>query len=181
MHGLDAGAGDARAPRRASSLRWRSPVRSRPDPATWDFRLDGFTIGSGSTDADTFIYRLSGGSTDQSEVGPVNQGVFLTTGNGSHYGNSIAVQVKACKSYPEATLCSPDWSPAFTLGVPVNNSQPGGLQSVVTEEGLFDWAGYWTWGSLPSGAGYSGVSYSCGPMTTARRPPNARPAAVCSA
>ena len=40
----------------------------------------------------------------------MNQGVFLTTGNSSHYGNTVAVQVKACKSYPEATLCSPNWS-----------------------------------------------------------------------
>ncbi len=52
------------------------------------------------------MYRLIGGSTDQSENGPVDPDVYLTTGNGSHYGNSVAVQVKACKSYPEATLCS---------------------------------------------------------------------------
>jgi hypothetical protein len=32
----------------------------------------------------------------------------------------------------------------------------------VTDQGLFDWTGYWTWGSLPSGAGYSSVGYSCG-------------------
>ncbi len=150
------------APGTVSAVSTSGPIQT--GPGTWDFRLDGYTIGSGSTDADTFAYRLSGGSTDQSEIGPVDRGVFLTTGNGSHYGNPIAVEVKACKSYPEATLCSPSWSAPFPLGVPVNNSTPGGLQSVETDDGgLFDSTGYWSWGSLPSGPGYSGVSVSCGP------------------
>jgi hypothetical protein len=150
------------APGIVSSVSTAGPLQT--GPSTWDFRLDGYTIGSGSTDADTLAYRLIGGTTDQSESGVVNPGVYLTTGNGSHYGNSIAVQVKACKSYPEATLCSPDWSPAFGLGVPVNNSTPGGLESVVTDDsGLVDSTGYWTWGSLPSGAGYDAVSATCGP------------------
>jgi len=76
----------------------------------------------------------------------------------------VSVQVKACREYAEATLCSPDWSPAFGLGVPVNNSVPGGLESVVTDDGsLIDTTGYWGWGSLPSGPGYAGVSATCGP------------------
>ena len=150
------------APGVVTSVSTAGPIQT--GPATWDFRLDDYAIGSGSTDADTFMYRLIGGTTDQSESGVLNKGVYLTTGNGSHYGNSIAVQVKACKSYPEAVLCSPNWSPAFALGVPVNNSTPGGLESVVTDEGgLFDSTGYWTWGSLPSGAAYNAVSVSCGP------------------
>jgi hypothetical protein len=150
------------APGTVSAVAVAGPIST--GVATWDFRLDGYTIGSGSTDADTFVYRLIGGSTDQSANGPVNQGVFLTTGNGSHYGNAVAVQVKACKAYPEATLCSVNWSPSFALGVPVNNATPGGLQSVVTDDsGLFDSTGYWSWGSLPSGPGYAGVSVSCGP------------------
>lgn len=149
------------APGTVSAVATSGPIQT--GPGTWDFRLDGYTIGSGSTDADTFVYRLLGGSTDQSEKGPVNQGVFLTTGNGSQYGNSIAVQVKACKSYPEATLCSANWSGSFPLGVPVNNSTPGGLQAVVTENGgLVDASGYWAWGSLPSGANYGGVTVACG-------------------
>ena len=95
----------------------RRPARCRASPATWDFRLDGFTIGSGSTDADTFSYRLIGGDDRPvAERRPVDPGTLLTTGNGSHYGNSLSVQVKACKAYPEATLCSPDWSPSFPLG-----------------------------------------------------------------
>jgi len=90
---------------------------------------------------------------------------MLTTGNGSQYGNDIGVQVKACKAYAEATLCSANWSPTFHLGVPVNNSVPGGLTAVVTDDGhgLLDAKGYWGWGSLPSGAGYTSVGFSCGP------------------
>lgn len=152
------------APGAVSAVSTAGPVPS--SPSTWDFRLDGFTIGSGSTDADTFIYRLIGGSTDQSETGPVAPGSLLTTGNGSHYGNDLSVQVKACKQYPEALLCSADWSPVFPLGgVAVNNAIPGGLQSVVTDEGSppLHQVGYWVWGSLPSGPGYSGVSVTCGP------------------
>lgn len=150
------------APGPVSAVSAAGPLQT--GPGTWDFRLDGFTIGSGSTDADTFVYRLIGGSTDQSQSGVQSPGSFLTTGNGSQYGNSVSVQVKACKAYPEATLCSVDWSPAFPLGVPVNNSTPGGLQAVVTDDGsVLAPAGYWIWGSLPSGSGYSGVGYSCGP------------------
>jgi hypothetical protein len=138
------------------------PVSS--SPTTWDFRLDGVTIGSGSTDIDSFQYRLIGGSTDQSVVGPVGFPSLLTTGNGSHYGNALSVQVRACKQYPEALLCSPDWSPVFDLGgVAVNNSTPGGLQAVLVSQDLLGSTGYWSWGSLPSGSGYSSVTATCGP------------------
>ena len=150
------------APGTVSSVSVAGPIQT--GTGTWDFRLDGYAIGSGSTDADTFVYRLIGGTTDQSEIGPVGLGRFLTTGNGSHYGNAVAVQVKACRSYPEAVLCSPNWSPSFALGVPIDNSTPGGLQSVETgNDGLLDSTGYWTWGSLPSGPGYDGVTVTCGP------------------
>ncbi|MEO8262756.1 MAG: Ig-like domain-containing protein [Pseudolysinimonas sp.] len=150
------------APGIVSAVSTAGPVAS--SPSTWDFRLDAFTIGSGSTDADTFIYRLIGGNTDQSEVGPVGPGTLLTTGNGSQYGNTLSVQVKACKTYPEGTLCSADWSPVFALGgVAVDNSVPGGLQAVLVSQDLLDSTGYWSWGSLPSGPGYGGVSATCGP------------------
>lgn len=151
------------APGIVTAVSTAGPVSS--SPSTWDFRLDGFAIGSGSTDADRFQYRLVGGSTDQSASDVVAPGTLLQTGNGSHYGNVLSVQVKACKAYPEATLCSPNWSASFPLGgVAVENSVPGGLQSVVTEDGgLLDARGYWSWGSLPSGPGYTSVSVTCGP------------------
>ncbi|CAN5316816.1 Ig-like domain-containing protein [soil metagenome] len=151
------------APGQVGSVGTSGPISS--GTGTWDFKLDSFSIRSGSTDADQFVYRLVGGSTDQSQFGPVNPGALLTTGNGSQYGNSVGVQVKACKAYLEATLCSADWSTTFPLGVPVNNSVPGGLTHVVTDDGggLLDTTGYWSWGSLPSGPGYSGVNVDCGP------------------
>jgi hypothetical protein len=33
----------------------------------------------------------------------------------------------------------------------------------VVSQDLLDSTGYWAWGSLPSGADYSGVSVTCGP------------------
>ena len=158
------------APGTVTAVSTAGPVQT--SPSTWDFRLDGFTIGSGSTDADTFQYRLSGGDTDQSVTGPVSPGTILTTGNGSHYGNALSVQVKACKAYPEGTLCGPAWSNTFSLGgVAVSNSTPGGLQSVVTpSDELLGASGYWSWGSLPSGSGYAGVSATCGSHDDASTP-----------
>jgi hypothetical protein len=151
------------APGVVSAVSTSGPLQS--SPSTWDFRLDGFSIASGSDDADQFTYRLIGGDTDQSATGPVDPGTLLTTGNGSHYGNQLSVQVKACKKYPEGTLCSPSWSPVFPLGgVAVNNSTPGGLQAVVTDDDqVLTTSGYWSWGSLPSGDGYTSVTVSCGP------------------
>jgi hypothetical protein len=151
------------APGTVSAVSTAGPVQT--SPSTWDFRLDGFTIGSGSTDADKFRYRLIGGDTDQSASGIKSPGAILTTDNGSHYGNSLSVQVKACKEYPEGTLCSANWSDSFSLGgVAVNNSTPGGLRTEVTEsDDVLGSSGFWAWGSLPSGAGYSNVDVSCGP------------------
>jgi len=66
------------------------------------------------------------------------------------------VQVKACREYPEATLCSAEWSAEFALGVPVRNSTPGALDFDST---LFEPA--WRWTSIPEGAGYDAVAYRC--------------------
>lgn len=150
-------------PGRVSSIGYSGPLAS--GTGTWDFRLDSFSIGSGSTDADTFSYRLIGGTTEQGEHGIAGPGTTLTSSNGSHYGNTIGVQVRACKTYPEATLCSAEWSQTFPLGVPVNNFTPRDLGTVVADDGggLLDSTGYWSWTALPSGAGYTSVSYSCGP------------------
>jgi hypothetical protein len=150
------------APGDISSISVSGPIPS--SGSTWDFRIDDYAIGSGSTDADMLQYFLIGGSTDQSVSAIVPKGTLLTTGNGSQYGNTVQVAVKACKVYAEATLCSPDWYTSGALGVPVNNSTPGGLQSVVVDDsGLLDSTGYWSWGSLPAGPGYGGVGVSCGP------------------
>ncbi|WP_395640393.1 Ig-like domain-containing protein, partial [Pseudolysinimonas sp.] len=122
----------------------------------FDARLTGYTIGSGSTDADLFMYRFTAGA-EGSESGVVPLGSFLTAG-GTQYGNPVSVQVKACRAYPEATLCSADWSPAFALGIPVRNSEPTGL---VHEADVL--SGAWQWLQPPGPASYAAVDYRCTP------------------
>jgi hypothetical protein len=120
----------------------------------YDARLGSYVIASGSTDADLFIYRFtSGAEGSESDILPL--GSFLTAG-GTQYGNPVTVQVKACRAYPEGTVCSAAWSPDFGLGVPVHNATPGGL--------VFDAAllsGAWSWTSAPAAASYESVSYRC--------------------
>ncbi len=128
----------------------------------WDYRLDGFTMEAGS-DADSFRYRLSGGSVDGGEYGPRAVGSLLETSNNSQYGENVSVAVKACRQYPEITLCSADWSEAFPLGVPVRNSELGGL--VFTHEPFGTPVdplakGLYSWSSSPTG-NYESVTFSC--------------------
>ena len=136
-------------------------THSGPVPSgdgTWDFRIDGFAIASGSTDADHFEYKYTTGA-EGSVHGPFEPGTgdaVLGTNDGSQYGHVVGVAVKACKSYAEGTLCSADWSSEFILGTPVNNSVPGALTATAT--GPF--AGDWSWGSSPVGD-YTSMQYSC--------------------
>jgi len=125
------------------------------DNEYFDFRLDSFVIASGSTDADQFMYRFVAGA-DGSESPVVDLGSFLVAGS-TQYGNNVTVQVKACRAYPEATLCSPDWSTDFPLGVPVHNSTPGGLDF---ESDSILGGGVWSWTSIPAGA-YDAIEYRC--------------------
>jgi hypothetical protein len=125
------------------------------DNEYFDFRLDSFVIASGSTDADQFMYRFVAGA-DGSESGVTSLGSYLVAGS-THYGNNVAVQVKACRAYPEATLCSTDWSIDFPLGVPVHNSTPGGLDF---EPDSILGGGIWSWTSIPAGA-YDAIEYRC--------------------
>jgi hypothetical protein len=132
---------------------------------TWDFRLDGYTIGSGSTDSDKFEYRLVGGSVASEIGGPLSAGNFLTTTNGSQYGQDVSVQVKACQQWPEVLLCSDNWSVPFHLGVPVQNGDAGVTFSHDPYTGtLTPTQGAWSWSSWPASApgSYTSVTYSCG-------------------
>ena len=124
---------------------------------TWDYRIDGFTIASGSTDADKFEYEYTTGA-EGSVHAPVSPGTngILTTTDGSQYGHVVGVAIKACKAYPEGTLCSANWSSEFTLGTPVNNTVPGALTATPTGPA----SGDWSWGSSPTGA-YDSMQYSC--------------------
>jgi large repetitive protein len=140
----------------------------------WDFRINGVTIGSGSTATDSFEYQLSGGSVDGSVYGPVDPGSFITTTNNSQYGNDISVQVKACERYNDATVCSDDWSAVFELGVPVANSDLPGLAFSHPDFNLLGPAvdGTWSWtAGLPLGS-YDTITYSCGDGTQTLDPAN---------
>ncbi|MCU1551494.1 MAG: tandem-95 repeat protein [Glaciihabitans sp.] len=139
---------------------------SGPSPSgtnTWDFRLNDFTIASGSTDADGFEYRLSGGSVEGGVHGPSTAGAFLLADNGSQYGQDISVEVKACRQFPEGLFCSANWSAPFHLGVPVRSTDLGSL--AFTHDPFqpvgAGTPGSWSWTSSPNGA-YDSITYSCG-------------------
>ncbi|MEO5535164.1 MAG: Ig-like domain-containing protein [Pseudolysinimonas sp.] len=132
------------------------PSLNGTDDEFFDFRLNGFTIASGSTDADMFSYRFTDGTTDGSQSAVLSPAAFLTAGT-SQYGHPVTVEVKACRAYPEGTLCSADWSADFALGVPVRNSTPGGLQF---DGGILGSGDGWSWTSIP-GPGYDAVAYRC--------------------
>jgi hypothetical protein len=130
----------------------------------WDFRLDGVSIGSGSTATNLFVYQLSGGSVDGSTYGPLAYSSFITTTNNSQYGNDISIQVKACEQYSDSTICSDDWSPVIDLGVPVANTDLPGLAFSHPDFNPLGPAvdGTWTWtAGLPLGS-YTTISYNCG-------------------
>ncbi|PRY69618.1 hypothetical protein B0I08_102295 [Glaciihabitans tibetensis] len=134
--------------------------------STWDIRLDDFVITRGSTDASSLIYRLGGGTVEGGESGPITPGGFFVSSNGSHYGQDLTVQVKACANYPEYSVpvCSADWSAPLPLGVPVNNTTLGSLSATVNEPEIdpgLPATGSYSWASSPRGR-YDSVSYSCG-------------------
>lgn len=142
-----------------------APAERTPGVA-WDYRIDAAT--ADGAPVDNIVYRLSGGSVDGGESGIVPVGTFLTRPNMSHYGNRISVQVKACRSYGELTLCSTDWSAPFEVGVPVMNSALVGLDRSETVPGTDETPGTarWTWSGSPNGS-YQSVRYSCdGGVTT---------------
>jgi hypothetical protein len=149
-------------PGTVSSIDAEGPVPNGTN--TWDFELDDFTINSGSTDADSFEYQLIGTGVDGETRGPLDVPAILDTPNNSQYGVDVSVVVKACKQYPEVTLCSADWSKVFHLGVPVSNTQLGGLSFSHDDFGTLadpPVNGTWTWTSSPDGD-YKSITYSCG-------------------
>lgn len=131
----------------------------------WDIRLTEIDIASGYSEATSVVYRLSGSGVEGSVHGPVDIGSFLESSNGSHYGSSLSVQVKACTSYPEYNdpVCSTDWSSAIQVGTPVENTDLRALTATIDPEDEGDDApgGVWSWTASPDGA-YSTVTYRCG-------------------
>ena len=130
-------------------------IGERVDDEFHDIRLTSFAIASGSTDADKFVFRFASGA-DGSQSGLQPLGSFLTAGT-SHYGHVVTVQVKACREYPEATLCSTDWSAPFPAPMAVWNRVPGELEH---DANLLN--GEWRWTTTPgTGLGYDAVHYRC--------------------
>jgi hypothetical protein len=127
----------------------------------FDSRVTAFTIGSGSTDADLIQYQFVDGITEGGVSGVVPLGSFLTA-NATQYGHDAIVQIKACRAYPEATLCSADWSPAQPVGMPVRNSEPTGLDFDAELLG-----GTWSWLQPPGPGGYPAIDYRCSPGNSA--------------
>ncbi|MFT4029095.1 MAG: Ig-like domain-containing protein [Protaetiibacter sp.] len=143
---------------------------------TWDYRITALEIASGSSDVDSFQYRLAGGTTDGSEYSGV-PGVDFLTASGTQYGNQITVQLKGCKQYPEVQLCSSDWSSAFTVGRPVSITMTGlqAVETVAPVTSLSPGEGYWSWTGAPVVAsdgvpGYDAVSITCGSADDASTP-----------
>ncbi len=154
------------APGDVTAISLTGPLSSGND--TWDYRVAGLTIASGSADVDGFQYRLAGGTVDGSEYSGTPGAGYLAAG-GTQYGNVVTVRVKACKQYPEVRLCSANWSPAFEVGRPIAVRLTGlrAIETTAPEEGVSTGEGYWSWTSGPvvasGGApGYDEVVYSCG-------------------
>ncbi|MGV8876597.1 MAG: Ig-like domain-containing protein [Rhodoglobus sp.] len=133
-------------------------------PAANGTRFD-FTITSaqmGNTQlavADKFYYRLSGASVPSSVLGPVSLGAFLTAPGGQHYGSSVTVEVRACRSYGSNTTCQKTWSAPFTLGIPVDPAV--GTLTFTPDSASPAGSGTFSWLNWPTG-NYESVLYRCG-------------------
>ncbi len=129
-------------------------------PTTWDFTLDGGTIGGSTpiTGEYSLYYRLSGTTVPSTEYGPVSLGAFLTA-EGQQYGQAISVAVRACRTYASGPVCQPTYSANFTVGTPVAPSISGlkfvSDGNVLANNGTFSWLGW------PTGS-YDAIEFSCG-------------------
>jgi hypothetical protein len=136
-------------------------VGPSPNGATFDFVVTGGSMsGTPITSDFTLIYRLSGGSVQGGESGPVSLGSALTA-NGTQYGQTISVEARACRTWDSTPVCQTTWSAPFLLGVPVDPrllTDPSFTQLDPDDprnDGTFAWLG------LPVGA-YEAISVACG-------------------
>jgi hypothetical protein len=130
--------------------------------ATFDFALTGASIGTPLSGGYTFYYRLQGDQVPSTEYGPVTFGALLTA-EGQQYGRNISVQLRACRTFPDAvSACQSSWSAAFPLGMPVDPRIHGFAFTPVNNPlDPTDPSGTFTWTGWPVGA-YEGIQYSCG-------------------
>lgn len=137
-----------KAPGTPTAVRIGGPSAS--GDGRYDYRLDSVDYASGGGNPRvSYVYRLTGGTATWA-VAP--GGALL--GDGRLYGSAVSIQVQACETWPEKTLCS-GWSGSSAEFTPVD-ARPGGLAFSGTIA-----AGTWSWRAAPAGSGYSSVQYTC--------------------
>lgn len=135
--------------------------------SVYDFSLSGAFIGESRLTADySYYYRLVGTTVRGTQYGPISTGALLTA-EGTQYGQSISVQVRACRpSSGSGAVCQANWSAAFALGVPVDpRVDPVHFSSAGhanDQSGVFTWT---RWPTAPDG-NYTLVQFACGPEAT---------------
>lgn len=149
-------------------------VGPSPNGSAFDFVVTGGSMGGTALTSDfTVIYRLSGGSVQGNERGPVSLGSFLTA-SGTQYGQTVSVEARACRTWDSTPVCQSTWSAPFPLGVPVDPrllTDPTFTQLDPDDprnDGTFGWLG------LPTGD-YEAISVGCatapgGPFVPATDP-----------
>jgi len=134
------------APETPSSVGISGPS-SGNESERYDFRLQSVDYRSGGgRPSVAYEYSFDGGAT----ATPIGLGQTLPAG----YGETRTVQVRVCESWPGKTLCS-GWSAPSAAFTPVDTA-PNGLAYDEDESGA-----RWSWTTLPQGAGYTAVEFSC--------------------
>jgi hypothetical protein len=124
--------------------------------SVFDLQLTGGTAGAEALGAaDTVLYRLNGGSVH----GPVSLGSLLTA-DGTHYGQELTVEARACRSHDSVPVCQEQWSAPIALGAMAVDPRIGQL-TFTPDGGLLDSSGAFDWLVWPSGS-YESVQFACG-------------------
>ena len=126
--------------------------------SVFDFVLQGIDLGGGSMVSSGYsvYYRLNGGT----EYGPVSIPGFLAA-EPLQFGQSVSVELRACRDYGGQLVCQPTMSSAFPLGVPVDPQVIGPLTFTQDDSGDPQNDGTFAWLGFPSGS-YELVEYACG-------------------
>ena len=125
--------------------------------SVFDFVLQGIDLGGGMVSSGYSVYyRLNGGT----EYGPVSIPGFLAA-EPLQFGQSVSVELRACRDYGGQLVCQPTMSSAFPLGVPVDPQVIGPLTFTQDDSGDPQNDGTFAWLGFPSGS-YELVEYACG-------------------
>jgi len=126
------------------------------EPGRWNSIATGVSTAGGDA-VDRVRYRLIGEGVDPGESSILALPVPLTAG-GSHYGAVTTVQLRACRDYPEITLCG-EWSEPIALEVAVRIDAAVTVTDISTSPD--DRSVEITWSSISPGAAYTAVQYEC--------------------